>query len=174
MIPLAAANIARQAAGALGAAAPAAITALSPEARLERKTFREQAKKLRANQLGLSSSAQRGIAAEAAANAQAAAKGTESELLRAQAAGGMQSGSQAQQILELQKGINQASAAGATGAANLSAQMAASEKAAILAESRRRRGDKLAVAQSVFAPKAKPEDAVAHDATGLKTLFGGQ
>jgi len=85
----------------------------------------------------------------------------------------MQTGAEAGQIAGLQRGVTEAAASGRLQAANLSASMAAQEKAAILSEARKRRADKLAVVQAVFAPKAKPEETTGPDATGLLTLFGG-
>jgi hypothetical protein len=144
-------ELAKMGAGLAGAATGAIVDALSPEAKLQREQFKESARRLRQNQLGLSQAAQNQIAGEALANATAQQRGLSAEMARSAAAQGGKSGAMMGALGKQQAGVGQAAAAAQLGAAQQSAALAAQEKAQILAEARQRRADRMAQFQNIAA-----------------------
>lgn len=154
-------------------AVPAAVDALSPEARAERKQLRQDRQQMEAGQLGMSAAQKAAITSSALRNIRAGQRSSAAEVARGLAAGGPQAGTGAQAALASQE----KAIASATGEANLATEQASTQQAEArkgdilrrMSEQRTRRA--ATVADLAATPLGGKSSA---DYTGLTSIFGGR
>lgn len=154
-------------------AVPAAVDALSPEARTERQQLRQDRKALQQGTLGMSGAERASVTGDALRAIRAGQRSSAAEVSRGLAAGGPQAGAGAQAAFAAQE----KAVASATGEANrqvsqMSADQAATRKADILRRLADQRAKRVqTVTGIVSSPMGESQD---DDFTSLTGIFGGK